>query len=55
MNATAAKDPICHPNEIIQDATKVVVEERLEWALIEDAHDIPATESGKIVDAIWAC
>ncbi|KAH7305677.1 Alpha/Beta hydrolase protein [Rhexocercosporidium sp. MPI-PUGE-AT-0058] len=50
---TATKDPIVNPNELKEDATNVVGEGRLEIALIEGAHDIPVTDPGKIVDAIW--
>ncbi|KAG4442199.1 hypothetical protein IFR05_002309 [Cadophora sp. M221] len=49
---TATKDPIVNPDELKEDATEVVGGERLEWALIDGAHDIPVTDSVKIVDAI---
>ncbi|KAH9217342.1 Alpha/Beta hydrolase protein [Leptodontidium sp. 2 PMI_412] len=49
---TATKDPIVNPDELKEDATEVVGEERLEWALIDGAHDIPVTHPKKIVAAV---
>lgn len=48
----ATNDPIVDPKELKEDATEVLGADKLEWRLIEGAHDIPVTDPEKIVSAI---
>jgi len=51
----ASHDPIIVAKELKEDATKVLGADKVEWRLIDGAHDIPATDSGKIVNEICGC
>ena len=45
-------DPIIIPDELKMDAEALVGKDKIDWHLIDGAHDIPVTESEKICDRI---
>lgn len=45
-------DPIILPTELKSDAEELLGEEKVEWRLIDGAHDFPITHSAKLVDEI---
>jgi hypothetical protein len=45
-------DPIIIPQELRPDAESLLGREKVEWRLIEGAHDFPITESGRVVGEI---
>lgn len=49
----ASDDPIINARELKEDATAVLGADKIEWRLINGTHDIPTTDSDKIVKEIW--
>jgi hypothetical protein len=45
-------DPIIIPEELRPDAEALLGREKVEWRLIEGAHDFPITDSGRVVREI---
>ncbi len=48
----ATEDPIIAVEELREDATAVVGADRIEWRVVDGAHDIPVTAPSEIVDAV---
>lgn len=48
----ASHDPIIKAEELKEDAMEVLGADKLEWRLIDGAHDIPITDARKIVSEI---
>jgi surfactin synthase thioesterase subunit len=44
-----AKDPIIIPDELRPDAEALLGSEKMEWRVVEGAHDFPITESAEVV------
>ena len=42
-------DPIIIPQELRHDVEELLGREKVEWKLIEGAHDFPITDSGRVV------
>jgi hypothetical protein len=47
-------DPIIIPQELRPDVEDLLGREKVEWRLIEGAHDFPIIESGRVVGEICA-
>jgi pimeloyl-ACP methyl ester carboxylesterase len=47
-------DPIIFPRELRPDAEALLGPEKVEWRLIDGAHDFPITESQRVVKEICA-
>jgi len=47
-----SNDTIVHAEELKEDATKLLGPDKLEWRLLDGAHNIPTTHPGEIVNEI---
>jgi hypothetical protein len=47
-------DPIIIPTELKSDAEALLGKEKVEWRLIDGAHDFPITDSARLVDEMCA-
>jgi hypothetical protein len=47
-----SSDPIIKAKELKEDVLELVGADKLEWRLIDEAHDIPTSHPGRIVNEI---
>jgi predicted esterase len=49
---TGSSDPIIKAKELKEDVLELVGADKLEWRLIDGAHDIPTSDPGRTVNEI---